>query len=200
LLTRRGTTPFEDLMRHFIFFALCLSAGCAGAPPASDPAAASPLGDKGDSAWCHLNFDSVEGTNIRVDYQLVEKASASEVSWTASPVWLNVSASRFDGSEHPRVWIGDSGYVNKEGYALAKQFHALTPFPDTQLDLAASEDRHRATGQVAGELRVSDYAVGDDEVEVHAHEFAVVIDGEWQTDPVSGSHNFLTTNLYACGQ
>jgi hypothetical protein len=185
-------------MRSRLLLALCLSAlaGCSGA--ASTNEAASAIGDKADSPWCHLNFDSVEGANIRVDYQLLGRHTGNQYVYTAVPTWLNVSSARFDGGEHVHVWIGDSAYLSKEGYASAKQYDELRPYPDTQLDLGRSEDPHRATGQIPGGVTVSEYSDGDDEAWYHAHEVAVVIDGEWQTDPISGSHNFLAPTLYGC--
>jgi hypothetical protein len=170
--------------------------GCSGTAPSGEVPAA--VGDKADSAWCHLTFDSVEGANVRVDYVFARQQTSQEILQTANPVWVNVSSPRFDGSEKVRVWIGDSGYVNKMGYDTSKEFHELQRYPDTQLDLSPSEDSTRATGQVSGALRVSEYWIGDDQAEEHAHEFAVVIDGEWQTDPISGSHNFLATALNSC--
>lgn len=35
---------------------------------------------------------------------------------------------------------------------------------------------------------------------IHAHQFAVVIDSQWQTDPVSSTHDFLVTDLGSCGE
>jgi hypothetical protein len=187
------------MMRYSALLTLCVTAtaACSGSARTDESPAA--IGDKADSAWCHLNFDSIEGTNIRVDYQLAKQDTASQSIWTANPVWVNVSNPGFDGLELVHVWIGDSAYSSKDGYAYAKQYHALTALPDVQLDLAPSEDLHRVTGAVEGGLRVSEYAFGDDQYELHAHEIAVVIDGQWQTDLTSGSHNFINPDLLSCG-
>ncbi len=73
------------------------------------------------------------------------------------------------------------------------------------VDFATGFPNNGAVGPVGlafdstNHLYVMDYANGDDEYEIHAHELAVVIDGQWQTDPVSGTHNFVAVDLGRCG-
>ncbi len=171
---------------------------CATQPPADDPAYAL-QGGKADSTWCHVNFDSVEGTNIRVDYQMVDKQTNSEYDRSASPVWLNVKRDDLASAHGVHVWIGDEGYSSDEGYDAAAEYNSFWPGPDAQLDLHRSEDATRFTGQLGGSLDISNYAEGDDQATIHAHQFAIVIDGAWQTDPISGTHNFVARDLGSCG-
>lgn len=174
-------------------------AACTTTGRPDDPAYSQTGGGKADGSWCHLDFTSSEGTSIHVDYVLQESSSGSEERMVANPTWVNVQRADLDSSQAVHVWIGDEAYINKEGYAAAQEYGGLDIGPDVQLDLYRSEDATRFTGPVNGSLPVYDYYEGDDEATIHAHQFAVVIDGAWQTDPISGTHNFLSTDLYGCG-
>ncbi len=185
-------------MNNLVCLALAVPlVACTTSPHPDDPAYAQG-GGKADSSWCHVNFDSVEGTNIRVDYVMTDKQTDSEYTRSASPVWLNVKRADLTSAHGVRVWVGDEGYSSDEGYSAAAEYGSFFPGPDAQLDLYRSEDATRFTGQLPGSLAISEYAEGDDQATIHAHQFAVVIDGAWQTDPISGTHNFVAPDLGSC--
>ena len=168
---------------------------------ADDPAYSTATTGKADSTWCHTEFHSVEGSDIRVDYQVQSTTTSDAQPWiirTASPVWVNVQRADLDQAGGAHVWIGDEGYTEPGGYDVAVEYNLFQIGAAAQLDLYRSEDATRFTGQVDGGLKVSEYYEGDDQAESHAHQFAVVIDNTWQTDPISGSHNFVAQDLGTC--
>jgi hypothetical protein len=98
------------------------------------------------------------------------------------------------------VWVGERGYSQKEGWQEAHDFNAFfTDARDMQFGLHRSEDATRFTGEVQGGLTVTTFEDGDDDITQKEHQFAVVIDSVWQTDPISGSHNFVSKTLENCG-
>ena len=175
-----------------------LAFGCATDAHPDDPAYALDGTGKADSAWCHVNFDSVEGSNIRVDYQIQSTTVQANFIRTATPLWLNVQHASLTTATGVHVWSGDQQWDSAEGYAESAKYNELVSGgPDSNIDLYRSEDATRFTGQLTAGLPISNYTNGDDEAWMHAHQFAVVIDSEWQTDPISGSHNFVTPDLSA---
>src|SRR5262249_23551480 len=146
---------------------------------------------KADGSWCHIRFHSVEGTKINVDYQRVTTETNEKIVGTAKPVWVNVQRGDLGSAHSAHVWIGDEIYSFKTGYNLSVKYNLFDIGPDRQLDLHRSEDSTRFTGEVKDGLTASEYFNGDDDGAEHAHQFAIVIDDVWQTDPVSGSHNFV---------
>ncbi|HTR53145.1 MAG TPA: hypothetical protein VMJ10_20760 [Kofleriaceae bacterium] len=158
-------------------------------------------GGKADSNWCHVNFDSVEGANIRVDYQIAdsEPNDGAEYVQTANPVWLNVQRDDLASASSVLVWIGDETYIDPLGYQESLQYGEVHDNGGATTNLYRSEDATRFTSQVAAGLPISEAYEGDDVATLHAHQFAIEIDGNWQTDPISGVHNFLATYLGSCG-
>ncbi len=175
-----------------------LAIGCTTDSKPDDPAYSQSGGGKSDSAWSHLDFQSVEGTTIRVDYQITSSTSGNGALFlqTATPVWINVQRDDLGDASGVHVWIGDQTYPSKEGYDAASQFHSFLPGPQANLDLYRSDDDTRFTGQLATGLEASNYTEGDDEAWYDTYQFAIVIDDAWQTDPVSGGHNFVAKDLF----
>jgi len=194
LLTRGGM----NRLRYLVFLSAALAA-CTTDPRPDDPGYAE-AGGKADGAWCHINFWSVEGTNIRVDYQIATSLVDQSYDQNAQPTWLNVQRDDLDSANAVHVWIGDQTYWEPEGYEAALQWNELQTGPDTSIDLYRSPDDTRFTGQLSAGLAISHIIEGDDKPTWHAHQFAIEIDGNWQTDPVSGTHNFLATRLDECAQ
>jgi hypothetical protein len=189
--------PHRMNTRSLILTFSALLGACATQPLGDDPAY-STGGGKADGAWCHIAFHSVEGTDIRVDYQIQSKGGTStnpELVRTASPVWVNVQRDDLGDAHGAHVWIGDEAYTEPGGYDTAVMWNLFQIGPDRQLDLHRSEDKSRFTGEVANGLTLSNYFEGDDQATEHAHQVAVVIDDTWQTDPVSGNHNFVAKTL-----
>jgi len=184
----------------FASLAILATAACTTNPPKADDPAYALTGGKADSTWCHVQFDSVESTSIRVDYQIASTTTEQEFSRTAQPLWLNVARGDLGGAQAVRVWMGDEMYSSEEGYDLAAQYNLFQSGPAAQVDLYRSEDPTRFTGPLAAGLPISEYWDGDDQATIHAHQFAIVIDGTWQTDPISGTHNFVTRDLGGCGE
>ena len=173
-----------------------LAVGCATEPTADDPAYSLSDSGKADSGWSHLDFTSVEGASIRVDYQIASSQVGDQYLETATPLWINVQRASLEAANGVHVWIGDESWISKEGYDNSAKYNELQVNADASLDLYRSDDATRFTGQLANGLAASNFTNGDDEAWYHAHQFAIVIDNEWQTDPISGTHNFLSKSLF----
>jgi len=183
----------------FLFVTSMVAAGCATDARPDDPAYSQSGDGKADSTWSHLTFQSVEGTSIRVDYQIASSTQGSGALYvqTATPLWINVQRDDLDSANGVHVWIGDQSYASKLGYDESAQYFDLHDGPDHNIDLYRSEDPTRFTGQLADGLEASNYTEGDDEAWYDAYQFAIVIDDQWQTDPISGTHNFLAKSLFS---
>lgn len=138
------------------------------------PAVPAPAAAKSQKEnWKHVRLTAADGTAITVDYTVQDLAG----SVIASPVWINVSGRDFNKVGNVRVLL-----IN----------YYLTSGPiqleDTQqLDLKYAGGS-RFTGQLQKVLMSEGtYMYGGN---IFRQELAVVVDGKWLRDPVSGTNNF----------
>lgn len=127
-----------------------------------------------DQGWKHANVQAAGGEKIAVDYQLHGWAEKT----IASPIWVNISAGSFNGSE--RIGAVLLNYYDGSGMP-AGQLQS-----SQRLDLVyAGGGRYTAAAQpvVVSESHIG-YGYN------FRQEIAVVVDGKWLVDPVSGGHNF----------
>lgn len=172
----RATVLFVPVM-----LASAMSAGTAAAGPTD---------------WCHDYLRSADGFAINFDYQVIETGpnpnGPSEIKRTTSPAWLNVVGASFSGAEHVSAVIVTHGYSEKCGPVECGLYDEQVH----HVDLAFAGG-NRFTGQVSGDLPFQLYVEGDDDATQYLYEIAVVVDGRWLKDPVSGSSNFRYTPQYA---
>ena len=109
----------------------------------------------------------------------------SVLSSNASPAYVNVQGN-FSGSENVTVVVLDYTTDIKDYQA---GYGTLTQSGPTQ-SLPMTWDSDHFSVQVSGVLGLWAYAEGDDDATIDVFQFAVVIDNNWLTDPVSGQHNF----------
>jgi hypothetical protein len=98
----------------------------------------------------------------------------SEWRYVASPAWLNVQRSDLGPSDHVRaVWIDNSQFVGQT-------------YSQNQVDLS-----YAGNGRFTAQLPDTVEYLGDESGGLPtSQQLAIVVDGDWLTDPVSGSHNF----------
>ena len=156
-----------------------------------------------DGDWQHTVLRSSQGTEIKIDHKphflryrdewtAGSTYSEERASWSSDPVWFNVSSTAFTGSEQVRV-----------AFAIKRYDGANCNIPEDcgffQFDLSYAGD-HRFSAQ-GNPLYVNQQVIrsdGSKSISTNAEEISVVVDGRWQDDPVSGSHNFrfnLARNL-----
>ncbi len=128
---------------------------------------------KGDQNWKNIRLQAADGTRLTIDYSPL--SLGSEI--IAAPLWISVAASRFNGSEKVRVVLMtfyDSANI------------AANTLKDTQnIDLKFNGQAFQAEGQRV-QLSESHIGYGYN----FRQEIAVVVNGQWLTDPANGSHNF----------
>lgn len=132
-------------------------------------------GTRADLNWKNITLKAADGTRIVLDYA----PSFYDGNATAQPLRVTVSDPRFNGSEHVRAVVM-TYYTNS--YMAGK-------LKDTrQLDLPYNGQAFQAKteGVSIMETLHTGYGYNCD----FRQEIAIVVDGQWLTDPVSGSHNF----------
>lgn len=121
--------------------------------------------------WRHVSLKATDGTEIKVDYNMVGNGGLLE----AAAIWINVSNPAFRGDE-------------KIGAALMNYSADNPMFPTVmqtqKVDLKYVDGKF--TGQAAVPVLVSEGSMGHQ----YRQELAIVVNGNWLTDPVSKQHNF----------
>ena len=146
--------------------------------PSAQAAAAPTWWDPGDG-WFHATLQSAESSpaQISVDFQAYSTHTPdfSEVDTFANNIWVNVQRQDLGADDKLRaVWITDLGI---DGGGAKVQQQDLT---------------YAGEGRFTAPLNDTDIAHGtNDGYTWGSHQqVAIVANGDWLTDPVSGSHNF----------
>jgi len=130
-------------------------------------------GLKADLAWKNIRLQAADGTRLAIDYSPL--SLGSEI--IEAPLWVTVAAPRFNGSEKVRAVL--MTYYDSANIAA-------NTLKDTQnIDLKFNGQAFQAEGQRV-QLSESHLGYGYN----FRQEIAVVVDGQWLTDPANGSHNF----------
>lgn len=117
----------------------------------------------GSYGWRHANLKAADGTEINVDYNVFRAGDGL----LADPIWVNVSNPAFCGGERARVVLINSSLAGQSTQTLDLEY--------------AGQGRFTAR---AGRVWIIQPEAN------FSQEIAVVVDGKWLTDPVSGSNNF----------
>ncbi len=155
--------------------------------------------DEHDADWHHTVLNSSQGTEIRMDLEphflryrdewTVASSTYTEerADWSGQPLWFNVTNPAFTGSEHVHAV-----------FLLKRDASADCNIPEDcgvfEFDLAyAGGGRFTAPWQDGNPIYLTQQLIrsdGTNAISTNAEEIAVVVDGNWQDDPISGSHNF----------
>jgi hypothetical protein len=148
-------------------FALALTALCLGAcsSPRGETSAASSSAVVVSGSWCHDYLAATDGTQIALDYQ-TQGGFNSAGSFRVSPLWINVRSEGLGASDHVRAVLID--ITGNLGEVVQTQ----------QIDLSYAGPGW-FTGQTTLDTSLNDF-----------QQIAVVADGAWQKDPISGGSNF----------
>ncbi len=129
--------------------------------------------NKADPGWKNIRLQAADGTRLSIDYSPL--SLGSEI--IAAPLWVSVAAPRFSGSEKVRAVI--MTYYDSSNIAA-------NTLKDTQnIDLKFNGQAFQAEGQRV-QLSESHIGYGYN----FRQEIAVVVNGQWLTDPANGTHNF----------
>jgi hypothetical protein len=155
--------------------------------------------DQHDADWHHNVLRSSQGTTIQMDMQphflryrdewTVGSSTYSEerADWSGQPLWFNISNPAFTGNEHVHAVF----LLKRDATVDCSNYEDCDTF---ELDLTyAGGGRFTAQWQAGNAIYVSQQLIrsdGTNTIATNAEEIAVVIDGNWQDDPISGSHNF----------
>jgi hypothetical protein len=145
---------------------------------------------QGEYPWCHVPLQSTDGTKIEFDYSAFLSSGRFGSYFSAQP-WVQVSNDQLNGSEHVRVVLTP---------------HNSPWIESSTIDLNYDQAQHRFTGEapqaITIEADLNAQQVTDfEKIQPVTVSLSVVIDGDWKTDPVSGSNNFelnLSQNPGAC--
>ena len=142
---------------------------------------------KANAPWCHIPLVSTEAIRIQVDYTKDQISSGRFGSYFMAQPWIHVSGEQLKDEEHVRAVLTPK----------------RTPWGNaTQtVDLKYDSSRRRFTGQIPQYMIVQ--AIGEQLPQdlIVTLSLSIVIDGNWQKDPVSGSTQFemnLTQNPGKC--
>ena len=142
--------------------------------------------------WCHSpQMMSTAATNLTFDYQvsLAPATNGSSVVRTSSVnPWISVSKFGFQGNESVRVVFMTNRISTKGLEEYGPSYKDLIDTQTLQLTWDAASQKY--SGQPAGSPYLGSYYVGDDQTGLAIYEYAIEVNGEWQTDPISGGHNF----------
>ena len=155
--------------------------------------------DDRDADWHHTTVRSSQNTTIAMDIKphftryrdewTVGSSTYSEerADWIGQPLWFNISNPAFTGNEHVHaVFI-----LKRDANADCNNYEDCGVF---EFDLTyAGGGRFTAEWQNGNPIWVRQQFTrsdGSKTLSTNAEEIAVVVDGDWQDDPISGSHNF----------
>lgn len=123
-----------------------------------------------EGKWKYINLQAKDGTKVDVQYHVAAQADTSAV---AEPVWITVTNPAFTGKE-------------KISVVLINHYSGPHSGGESALNIAL---KYWGGKFIAPAGRV----VLKDNTAYYRQEIAVVVDGNWLTDPVSQSHNFKFT-------
>lgn len=128
---------------------------------------------KADMHWKNIRLKAADGHSIAIDYNPL--SLGSEI--IAAPLWVTVANPRFTGAEKVRAVI--MTYYDTS-------VMAANTLKDTQtIDLKYNGQAFQAEGQRV-QIMESHIGYGYN----FRQEISAVVDGNWLTDPVNGTHNF----------
>ena len=141
------------------------------APKTSDDPGQSPK-------WKHVVFQAADKTGINIDYAIANYSAVpqdnDDMIIYADPVWISVSNPAYTGSEKIRVTIMDP-----TGWQQV----------DIDLEYVEAADGKRFVGRSGQRITlIARYL--DIQYPKKVKELAIAVNGNWLTDPVSGSHSF----------
>jgi len=141
--------------------------------------------------WCHIPLQSTDGTRIEFDYSAITSSGRFGSYLLAQP-WIQVSNDQLNGTEHVRAVLTPHNAPWIEG--------------TTTVDLSYDQAQHRFTGEAPQNITIESNLNGQQVTDFERDQLvtvslSVVVDGDWKTDPVSGSNDFqlnLNQNPGAC--
>ncbi len=150
-------------------------------------AQSAPIADD-QNPWCHVALTATDGTNVQIDYQLhgpYDHAGYYQVT----PLWINVRRSGLGSSDQAQA-------------VIVNNYAGQNPVTSTG-DLTLAEPG-RLTGEIDGVTFWPSMFVSGASGLQEAYQgtgAALVIDGNWLSDPISGTHNFginLNDSIKTC--
>ncbi len=138
---------------------------------------------KADLNWKQAKFTASDGTKIVVDYSPL--SLGAEI--IASPLWVTVvkPGMGFTGAEKVRAVI--MNYYDSSNIA------ANSLFEKQELDLKLVPPGSYGHGPLSYQAQAQRVELSQSHIGYgynFRQEIAVVVDGQWLTDPVNGTHNF----------
>ena len=136
--------------------------------------------------WKHLTLTSAQGNTIQIDYttgsEQFNGCYKCGSSMEAKSLWVNVTG--------PHLTSQSQVQIVTVGKSICESSWNQSPISIRQLNLDLRSTQPWRFGNELQNLEItrSPYAGGKCRIE---NEIAVVIDGEWQVDPINQSSNFL---------
>ena len=168
------------------------SAGCrTGTDPVSNTKS---VDDMASDTWCHApRLRSTDDVSLSFDYQVtLHSLVGNDRENRADTAWLNVSKASFTGHEAVNVIITSESISTKYLYGdnlnnanYVSQKGATPPIP-----LSWDAPNQKFTASIPGGISIGSLTVGDDQSFPRILKFSIQVDGQWQSDPVNGTHNF----------
>jgi hypothetical protein len=175
---------------------LFLAAGCGDQGPVEEQAG-SP-GGKADDAWHHVVLESTDHTRINIDFVrnfLPDTTSYKPTDvFTADPAYVNVRSDNLTGTGQVRVVLNNYERCELEvipySYALDLTWQG-DHFSGNLNDATMNRSYLKFPSAETLKIRMQGYGG----IFSYCQDIAVVIDGNWLTDPISQIHNF-SFNLF----
>jgi hypothetical protein len=178
--------------RPLALFALLST--CAVACAASSQEEAASAAADTTVATQYVNLQSTDGTRVSLSYEAHESVSPGYDIWNAKNLVINVD----NDAWHVGFGGGKAVRVVLMNFCETSIGPGYMPWSSQQLDISYTTLR---SGSGFGyELQM--VSLGDEANTVHMAEYnynganhcrqeiAVVVDGDWKTDPINGTHNF----------
>lgn len=128
--------------------------------------------------WCHVFLRSTSQTDIKIDYQILFEAGGRRGYAAVAKPWIHVSNSHFK-------WTADvSVVIQTDNINFGRT--------DQQIFKLSYEGGNSFGNEVPNSIVIKNG--GGEKTPTRYFVLSVVIDGDWQTDPISGTHEF-TLNL-----
>lgn len=145
-------------------------------------------------SWFHTRLQSTSAAKINLDFEkrsFVTNSNKPSRVTEADNVWANVSRKDLKKTDQVRLVITtESEFVGNSNSGNAHSTSSNTQIVDLKY-----AGKHRFTAELADLLLREDGYGGQTKTRQRV---AVVINGEWQTDPVGATHDF-NVDLYNTG-
>ena len=140
--------------------------GCSGEAPATP---SSSLGERVEATpWCHAGLTATDRTSISLDYQATGSFTRGNAFFGVGPLWFNVHRQDLHEQDAVRLVFLDL----EDGRLQSSQ----------TIDLTFAEPGRFTAPATAFETAI-----------YRAQQVAIVINGTWLKDPISGNSNFTVS-------